>query len=72
MQTDRLRKKIFLKIASRTQIRSKLKLKFSSMPSIAYRNRRKIKLKKSVGFVFLENPERKEARSLKKIKFISN
>ncbi|EMN01080.1 hypothetical protein LEP1GSC035_2818 [Leptospira noguchii str. 2007001578] len=42
------------------------------MPSIAYRNRRKIKLKKSVGFVFLENPERKEARPLKKIKIISN
>ncbi|EMN23800.1 hypothetical protein [Leptospira kirschneri] len=60
MQTDRLRKKIFLKIASRIQIRSELKLKFSSVPSIAYRNRRKIKLKKSTGFVFLENLTKKE------------
>ncbi|EKO50415.1 hypothetical protein LEP1GSC132_0769 [Leptospira kirschneri str. 200803703] len=49
-----------MKIASRIQIRSELKLKFSSVPSIAYRNRRKIKLKKSTGFVFLENLTKKE------------
>ncbi|MFA4796410.1 hypothetical protein [Leptospira kirschneri] len=64
MQTDRLRKKIFLKIASRIQIRSELKLKFSSAPSIAYRNRRKIKLKKSTGFVFLETLTKKEGTIL--------
>lgn len=68
MQTDRLRKKIFLKIASRNQIRSELKLKFSSVPSIAYRNRRKIKLKKSARFVFLKNPTKKEGTTLAKDK----
>ncbi|WBF94018.1 hypothetical protein LIX31_13715 [Leptospira kirschneri] len=64
MQTDRLRKKIFLKIASRIQIRSELKLKFSSVPSIAYRNRRKIKLK-NLQDLFLENPTKKKVRFLK-------
>ncbi len=38
------------------------------MPSIAYRNRRKIKLKKSARFVFLKNPTKKEGTTLAKDK----
>ncbi|EMJ91008.1 hypothetical protein LEP1GSC193_1309 [Leptospira alstonii serovar Pingchang str. 80-412] len=37
-----------MKIASRIQIRSELKLEFNSEASIAYNNRRKIKSKKNI------------------------